>query len=58
MSVDGPQIDQHPKKDVVDDNLLIGYESEENSTFRENFLAEQTLEKKNPSELKKQAIKK
>ena len=58
MSVDGLQIDQPPKKVVGDDNVLIGYESEENSTHRENFLAEQTLEKKNPSELKKQDIKK
>jgi hypothetical protein len=58
MSVEGPQIEQHSKKDLVDENPLIGYESEENSTFRENYLVESILEKKNPSVLKEQAIKK
>ena len=58
MSVEGPQIEQHSKKDLVDENPLIGYESEENSTFRENYLVESILEKKNPSILKEQAIKK
>ena len=33
MSVEGPQIEQHSKKDLVDENPLIGYESDENSTF-------------------------
>ena len=58
MSVEGPQIEQHSKKDLDDENPLIGYESEENSTFRENYLVESILEKKNPSILKEQAIKK
>ena len=58
MSVEGPQIEQHSKKDVVDDNPLFGNESEENSTFRESYLVESILEKKNPSILKEQVIKK
>ena len=58
MSVDGPQIEQHSKKDIVDDFPLIGYESEDNSTFREDYIKEQNVEKKNPSKLKEQASKK
>ena len=58
MSVDGPQIEQHSKKDIVDDFPLIGYESEDNSTFREDYIKEQSVEKKNPSKLKEQASKK
>jgi hypothetical protein len=38
MSVDGPQIEQHSKKDVVDDFPFIGYESD--STFREDYIKE------------------
>lgn len=53
MSVDGPlQIEQHKIKEVDDEHPLIGYESDENNTFRENYNSESTVVKINPSELK------
>ena len=58
MSVDGPQIEQHSKKDIVDDFPLDGYESDGSHTFREDYIEEQSVEKKNPSKLKEQASKK
>lgn len=36
---------------------MIGYESEENSTFRENYQVEEDKHMKNPSKLKDQESK-
>ena len=58
MSVDALHIEQHSKKDVVDDIPFIGYESDGSSTFRENYKEEQIVLKKNPSKLKEKAVQK
>ena len=57
MSVDALHIEQHSKKDAVDDFPFIGYESD-GSTFRENYQEEQIKVKKNPSKLKEKAVQK